>query len=504
MRLLNSTTLALHEFFDTQVPPYAILSHRWEDEEVTFKDVMHRRNLEAKGWSKVEKFCEFAAREGHQWVWIDTCCIDKRSSAELSEAINSMFRWYEDATGCFVYLCDVECEDGDIVSMEERASWNLRGTVDVFWMGNDEDLTASAVDVYTSGLREGLAKEFRASKWFTRGWTLQELLAPRVLRFIDKDWKGVFGSKISLNKIVSEITGIPNAGFRTAKNMRFVSIAARMCWASRRVCTRAEDVAYSLLGIFDVNMPLLYGEGAYKAFLRLQLEIMKESDDESIFAWYPGYLPAPQRGEIKGGLLAGSPSHFSQPILSKVQNHRLDSRIRRVPYTMTNKGLAIKAMLLPDGDYDINVPDKYFKMALNCYLSKEKQPLAIRLVRTGQYSFERILGPEFESIREWDQSLFDEADRGSFRTHQLDEENRIYVSQSRYPELLSRSMELLSYTRPEIVVTEEVQSLPCHEDEAGTGHVDFSSNHEYIMSTIPKTADQDINTTNLIPDSSEQ
>jgi hypothetical protein len=99
-----------------------------------------------------------------------------------------------------------------------------------------------------------------------------------------QDWKGLFGSKISLNRIVSEITGIPNAGSRTAKNMRFVSTAARMCWGPRRVCTRAEDLAYSLLGILDANMPLLYGEGAYKAFLRLQLEILKESDDESIFA----------------------------------------------------------------------------------------------------------------------------------------------------------------------------------------------------------------------------
>jgi hypothetical protein len=95
---LKTTALALHEFFDTHVPPYAILSHRWADEEVTFKDVMKRRNLQAKGWAKVENFFDSAAREDNQWVWIDTCCIDKRSSAELSEAINSMFRWYEGAT----------------------------------------------------------------------------------------------------------------------------------------------------------------------------------------------------------------------------------------------------------------------------------------------------------------------------------------------------------------------------------------------------------------------
>jgi hypothetical protein len=198
MRLLNTTTLELHEFFDIQVPPYAILSHKWEDDEILFKEVKKRRNLEAKGWRKVQRCCAMAREDGHQWLWMDTCCIDKRSSAELSEAINSMFQWYENAERCYAYLGDVSCEESDLCTKEQIESWNAGGTSDQFWLGKGEDITSPNFPLQTSGLREELASAFRASQWFTRSWTLQELLAPVRLRFIDKDWKGVLGNKRSL------------------------------------------------------------------------------------------------------------------------------------------------------------------------------------------------------------------------------------------------------------------------------------------------------------------
>lgn len=139
---------------------------------------------------------------------------------------------------------------------------------------------------------------------------------------------------------------------------------------------------------------------------------------------------------MKGGLLAGSPSHFSLPMLSKVQPFGVESRARRVPYTMTHKGLAIKAFLQAEEEYNVNVPDKHFKMALNCCLSKQEQPLPIWLVRVGPFSFERVLGPGAEMICEWDRDSFNEVKYRSHRTQQLDEENLICIPQSPYPELL--------------------------------------------------------------------
>jgi hypothetical protein len=162
MRLLNTTTLELHECFDDKIPRYAILSHRWDDREVTFTDVSKRRNLEAPGWIKIQESCELALKCNHLWIWIDTCCIDKRSSAELSEAINSMYRWYSKAAECYAYLNDVLCNVEDVIKMDSFLS---------------DEIT----------LREEVHHAFRSSEWFSRGWTLQELLAPSKVFFIDRD-----------------------------------------------------------------------------------------------------------------------------------------------------------------------------------------------------------------------------------------------------------------------------------------------------------------------------
>ncbi|KAL6415882.1 hypothetical protein AUP68_00088 [Ilyonectria robusta] len=274
MRLLNTATLQLESFISEAAPKYAILSHTWQEDEFLFEDICNGRNALQRcaktGARKVMASCKKAREAGYTYIWIDTCCIDKSSSAELSEAINSMFAWYRDATVCYVYLADFQAAQG--------------------------------VD----------SESFRGSRWFTRGWTLQELLAPPYIEFYDCEWILV-GDGFDLAARTSHITGIEVKALRRhhdAKNScrdqrldksgtqclrcgSFVkvrdmldsfSIATRMSWASQRATTRTEDTAYCLLGIFNVNMPLLYGEGD-GAFRRLQEEIIKYSNDQSILTW---------------------------------------------------------------------------------------------------------------------------------------------------------------------------------------------------------------------------
>jgi hypothetical protein len=187
----------------------------------------------------VKGICILAREYGLQYAWIDTCCIDKSSSAELSEAINSMFAWYRKAAVCCVYFSDVD------MSIEEEP-------------------------------------QLEQSRWFGRGWTLQELIAPRKLDFFDCNWNQI-GSKSDLKELLYRVTNIDPAVL-DGGDVSAVSVGRRMSWASSRKTKRAEDGAYCLLGLFDVNMPLLYGERD-KAFVRLQEEVLKHSNDSSILAW---------------------------------------------------------------------------------------------------------------------------------------------------------------------------------------------------------------------------
>ncbi|KAG1862996.1 heterokaryon incompatibility protein-domain-containing protein, partial [Suillus tomentosus] len=249
MHLLHTTTKKLEEFVNP--PDYAILSHRWREEEVLFADIHQEHAKGMKGYAKIEGCCEQARRDGYQYVWIDTCCIDKNSSAALAEGINSMFAWYENAQVCYVYLDDVT--------------------------DNGDSETESA---------------FAKSEWFTRGWTLQELIAPTSLFFFDSRWREI-GSKNSLAGLLSSITRVHanvltrvNAGSdKLVATRESFSVATKMSWAAGRKTTRPEDRAYSLMGLFKVHMPVIYGEGEQKAFFRLQLEIIRTSHDQSIFAW---------------------------------------------------------------------------------------------------------------------------------------------------------------------------------------------------------------------------
>lgn len=277
MWLLQTESLELEEFFDSNTPPYAILSHTWGSEEISFVEMQNggeAARLKA-GFKKVAIFCTLAKSHGFTYAWADSCCIDKQSSAELSEAINSMYRYYYNAAECLVYLEDVPAK--------------IEGSIDP----------------------EVQLKTIKSSRWFTRGWTLQELLASKKRQFFARDWSPI-EDFADFNTVVTGVTGIDVLILEHTDMISSVLVAQRMCWAAKRQTTRSEDMAYSLMGLFDVSMPVIYGEGAKKSFRRLQNETMQTSFDQTLFAW---------RGNYKSsGLLATSPADFDDtPQLALLQ-----------------------------------------------------------------------------------------------------------------------------------------------------------------------------------------
>ncbi|KAL7930880.1 putative ankyrin repeat-containing protein [Trichoderma chlorosporum] len=354
MRLLETDTLEIKEFGFGDIPKYAILSHRWGNYELTLQDMKGRiwqqtgfnDEIKIKAFQKVKDCCLKAKSESFDYVWIDSCCIDKTSSAELSEAINSMYLWYYKAERCYAYL-------GDVVS----------------------------------------ASTLQESEWFARGWTLQELLAPAEVYFLDKDWK-YLGTKKSLQEAIFKRTRIP-IQILSGADLETASIAQRMSWASDRKTTRVEDRAYSLMGIFGINMPLLYGEGE-RAFIRLQEEIMKISNDHSLFAW--------RSPDSRGGLLATSPDAFtgSSNIIhfSRFSDHS-------GPLAVSNRGIHVELRFIGRGSGGIGVA------VLPCIeRGKEGKPLAIYVRDTSltMELFERVRSESYEEIdlrkfRKWQYPL---------------------------------------------------------------------------------------------------
>ncbi|KAK4139209.1 uncharacterized protein C8A04DRAFT_16064 [Dichotomopilus funicola] len=347
MRLIDTSTLRLISKHDGAIPPYAILSHTWgtDEEEVSFQEwqslsaVMHSGRLghllakkepiaKREGFAKIRDAARLAESQGYQYLWVDTCCIDKTSSAELSEAINSMFRWYRNAAICYALLSDV-------VYGEPPTGTRFPGYPD-----------KAKPD---GPAQPALVRAIRSSRWFKRGWTLQELIAPEDVFFYSKQWcplgsklRGPPGAKardVINPELISEITGIDLHALQGDIELEELSVASRMRWAANRETTRAEDKAYCLMGIFGVNMPLLYGEGD-RAFIRLQEEILKSTDDQSIFAWK---CPPdnPLRFQLCG-LLAPSPSFFAAAALKPLP--RDPSRVS-APFSMTNAGLHIRLFL---------------------------------------------------------------------------------------------------------------------------------------------------------------
>ncbi|OBZ70586.1 hypothetical protein A0H81_09234 [Grifola frondosa] len=269
MRLLNTTTITIQDFPVPQtIPPYAILSHRWRSEEVSFHDLANPTVAKTRhGYAKVSRCCIQARQDGYTWVWIDSCCIDQTSSAELSEAINSMNTWYNKSGVCYAYLDDVQGE--------EHSS-------------------------------------LRSSEWFCRGWTLQELIAPACVVFFTRDWVRI-GTRTTLAGVIEDITRVDHGVLVSTRSPAEISVAKRMSWASGRSTTREEDRSYSLMGLFGVNMPVLYGEGS-RAFIRLQHEIIKLSNDPTIFAW------------------SGSDHTETSPLASSPDDFRQSSDIIRIPH----------------------------------------------------------------------------------------------------------------------------------------------------------------------------
>ncbi|CAH0023017.1 unnamed protein product [Clonostachys rhizophaga] len=299
MWLINVHSYALEEFLgEGETPPYAILSHMWSrpaSAEVTFREM--REDLASAQskpcFMKIFHSCVIAKSHDLSWVWIDTCCIDKTSRADLSEAINSMYRYYRDSAECLVYLADVSFHQPGVPR----------------------------------------AKKLEAvgqSRWFSRGWTLQELIAPKKRRFYDNNWEVIPGGA-DLLQTLAQVGNLPVTILESRDQLLNISVANRMAMASKRTTTRGEDMAYCLFGIFDVNLPILYGEGAKKAFHRLQLEIMAtDAFDQSIFAW------CADRSD--SGLLASSPSEFEN---TPSIRHLVPS----AHFSMTDLGLSISCAL---------------------------------------------------------------------------------------------------------------------------------------------------------------
>ncbi|KAH6842486.1 heterokaryon incompatibility protein-domain-containing protein [Chaetomium sp. MPI-CAGE-AT-0009] len=302
MRLLQTASSGvprLREFIGSQIPPYAILSHTWDNDEVTLQQLTAADLFALQGrarFRKVQRACTLArTRDALMYVWVDTCCIDKTSSAELSEAINSMFAWYRDAQVCYVYLSDLD-----------------------------------------PGTADDLVQELPACRWFTRGWTLQELVAPLNALFFDSQWN-YRGSKSELAELLSTITNIPVSVLRHEAELSDFAVARRMSWAASRETTRVEDMAYCLLGIFDVNLSLIYGEGE-KAFARLQAAIIQTTPDLSIFAW----VEDSDSSQQYAGILANRPAQFAQ--CREMEAAVGDSAYAN--FTMTTRGIQTDASLV--------------------------------------------------------------------------------------------------------------------------------------------------------------
>jgi hypothetical protein len=247
MRLLKFNERGQLEFTEDlvdRIPPYAILSHTWGDDkdEVTFDDIRTGAGKSKTGYNKIAFCGEQAKKDGLNHFWVDTCCINKANYTELSEAITSMFRWYQNAVKCYVYLSDVLTN-------------NYTG----------------------SSTQPGWEVAFRRSRWFTRGWTLQELLAPISVEFFSQNGQAL-GTKQTLEQMVHEITHIPCLALQGVPMSQF-TVNERLRWAEHRKTKRPEDKAYCLLGIVNIFMPLMYGERE-NAFKRLRENIDRQSGEK--------------------------------------------------------------------------------------------------------------------------------------------------------------------------------------------------------------------------------
>ncbi|KAI0123333.1 heterokaryon incompatibility protein-domain-containing protein [Xylariales sp. AK1849] len=342
MRLINVNNLQLEVHYPPNLPPYAILSHTWgkDDEEVTLQQwptafkqhdaacphcdkcradwAEKSRAIQRKpGYIKIVQACHHAKTDGLTYLWVDTNCIDKTNSAELSESITSMYQWYQESEVCYAYLADVTAPAGAGQNPGTQGGWFTQHEGDSGrYTGNDTWL------------------QFEKSRWWTRGWTLQELIAPDKVKFVSQDWTWL-GDKDSLADWISGFTAIHKTALVDRDTVPSFSIAQRMSWAASRQTSRIEDIAYCLLGIFNISMGAIYGEGE-DAFQRLQREIVKISEDHSILAW-----ESVDQEHVHTTAFAPEPFAFRN-CGSIVR----DNQIVRWPYSITNLGVYIRIPLI--------------------------------------------------------------------------------------------------------------------------------------------------------------
>lgn len=355
MRFINTTSLKFHEMSDLELHKlkdgYSILSHRWTwgDDEIVYVDVLSMNSdVKAKdGYAKFTGACALAKRLGYDFLWIDTCCINKTDSVEIGEAINSMYRWYSMAKVCIAYL---------------------------------QDVTSAA--------------QIKESEWFNRGWTLQELIAPKTVRFYDRSWNHL-GDKASLNDVLIRRTGIPNDVLKNTKPPQAYSIAQRMSWAAKRTTKRLEDRAYSLMGLFDVNMPMIYGERE-RAFIRLQEQIISKSTDESIFVWDLDILEDSTRDtkHVHCGLLATSPACFA-----RCGDVIRSGRSRGFRINQFGLSISLPATLYTLGTYQAPLNVTKAKAAGRCAILLAKLPEGDSFARISSPSGESILMTETLAVK---------------------------------------------------------------------------------------------------------
>lgn len=424
---VDSLKLELTRLEGQSIPKYAILSHTWSqqaDDEVFFEDVIIGTASCKPGFSKITSTLAQAREEGHEYVWIDTCCINKDSSAELQEAINSMYQWYHNAATCYVYLADVDevppnpwrgyyqASDGYDLKQALLADESTFTQTELDFSGKPENqllnesyfsnqlvppvtlqqcvlkshrnacLPVVLDAIASEGDRSDGARcyssfhkfkaQFLGCRWFTRGWTLQELLAPEDMQFFSQDWSYI-GRKYGLCCLLSKATGIDVRYLTHDLNMTNADIATRMSWAANRETTRDEDIAYCLMGIFAVNMGMLYGEGD-RAFIRLQEEIMRQSADHSLFMWKTQCHPLHHRG-----LLADHPKAFrdAKPTWRDYSVERSDQRRS----FLSNQGLAIHLRMRSLGN-------GYYVAGLQCreYTSTSIMGIYMRRTSIDQYA----------------------------------------------------------------------------------------------------------------------
>ncbi|KAI0392108.1 HET-domain-containing protein [Xylariaceae sp. FL0594] len=401
MWLIDTTLLELR-FHGSALPgSYAILSHTWaENHEVSFQEFLDvTRRTRKKGYEKIAAACELARLRGLKWCWVDTCCIDKTSSSNLSEAINSMFRWYRESAVCFAHLEQLQPDP-----LRERAA-RLQG-------------------------------DFAACAWFRRGWTLQELIAPSKVEFYDRGWS-IRGTKAELIDTLHAITGVSTRVLTNSYLLGEIPVATRMSWAAGRQTKKVEDMAYCLLGIFDLYMPLIYGEGE-RAFTRLQEEIIKDKHDLSIFAWR-----AEPNGQKYRGLLARSPSEF-RPCEAAQPSYHLKMT---TDYSTTNRGIRLNTLLGTDKDGSFILPlgcattNDPPSNALDTKVNKrqlleDRNSVGVYLKTAPAYGLVRVNPGKFHVYEGWTSSILSQHKRTRFHApkdlkqrdcSQIDDQRRLSI-----------------------------------------------------------------------------